>query len=140
MAAAEGAGPILQCGEISPSWHPVVDRHGAVERDAPIGRRVRDEPPLPLAGSGKCYAPNIGPAAVEFRITMVALAEEERVTGAVGDVRQANAAVKKEDAVPAQSGIIRRIAISTRPFAAVAAITAQPIETQGPRRGGGSDL
>src|SRR5262249_26035712 len=66
---------------------------------------------------------------------MVALAEEERVTGAVGDVRQANEAVKKEDAVPGQSGIIRRTAKSTRPFAAVAAITAHPIETPGPRRG-----
>src|SRR5262245_23141150 len=86
MAAAEGAGPILQRGEISPGRHPVVDRHGGVERDAPIGRRVRDEPPLPPAGGVTCCGPNYGPAAVKFRIMMDALAEEERVASPVGDV------------------------------------------------------
>src|SRR5215475_13215466 len=63
---------------------------------------------------------------------MVALAEEERVTGAVGDVRKADAAVKPEDAVPADAGKSRRTARKDRPFAGVAAVTALPIEAPGP--------
>src|SRR5262249_24602697 len=126
MAAAEGAGPILQGEEISPRRHPVVDRHGSAERDAPHGPQGRDETPLPPDGDGIYSGPNIGTAAVEFRIVMDALAEEERVAGAVGDVRQADAAVNEEDAVPGHAGR------TNRPFAGVAAITAQPIETKGP--------
>src|SRR5262245_11132827 len=66
---------------------------------------------------------------------MVALAEEEGVTGTVGDVRQANAAVKPEDAVPADAGKIRQTARKNRPFAGVPAITAQRIEAPGPTVG-----
>src|SRR5262245_31196035 len=66
---------------------------------------------------------------------MVALAEQERVTAAVGDVRQANAAVKEEDAVPRDAGKIRRTARTHRALAGAAAITAHPIETPGPRWG-----
>src|SRR5215213_1148937 len=58
---------------------------------------------------------------------MVALAEEEGVAGAISDVRNANAAVNPEDAVPRD--------IRKRPRAGVAAITAHPIETPGPRGG-----
>src|SRR5262249_62079464 len=71
-----------------------------------------------------------GLKAIVFRIPMVALAEQEGVTGAVGDVRNANTAVDPEDAVPR-----RRTARSKRPRAGVAAITAHPIETVGPRGG-----
>src|SRR5262245_16958307 len=64
---------------------------------------------------------------------MVALTEEEGVTGAVGDVQNANAAVNPEDAFPRYSGKSRWIARMHRVLAGVADITAHPIETLAPR-------
>src|SRR5262245_44568341 len=71
-------------------------------------------------------------AALPFRITMDALAKEECVAGAVGDVLHANATVNEEDAVPT----MQRTARTNRARAGVAAITAYPIETATPGRGG----
>src|SRR5262249_32294020 len=62
-------------------------------------------------------------------------AEEEGVAVAVGDVCKANAAVDPEDAVPRYAGKSRWRARRNRPRAGVAAITAHPIETPGPRGG-----
>src|SRR5262245_32701174 len=104
MAAAEGAVPILQRGKCSPGRHPVVDRHRGAEGDVGIGPYVRDVTPLPNAGEWRCSGPNNGLLAAVFRIVMKALAKEERVTGAVGDVRQPNAAANEEDAVPGHAG------------------------------------
>src|SRR5262245_19110045 len=132
MAAAEGAGPILQRGVIPPGRHPIVDRLGGAERDVGHGPRVRDVTPHPPLGRGRRTGENNVVQAVEFRITMVALAEEERVAGAVGDVLHANATVNEEDAVPGHARKIRRTTRKNRPFAGVAAITAHPIETKGP--------
>src|SRR5262249_8010599 len=100
MAAAEGAVSILQCGNLAPGRHPVVDRHRGAERDLGIGPHVRDVTPLPNVGERGCSRPNNGLLAAVFRIVMEALAEEERATGAVLDVQQANAAANEEDAVP----------------------------------------
>src|SRR5262245_20705846 len=127
MAAAEGAGPILQRGSTSPGQHPVVDRYGGAERDLGIGPHVRDVTPPPDAAEESYSGPKFGLLAVEFRVTMVALAEEERVAGAVGDVPNTNVAANVEDAVPGHAGRM------DRPFAGVAAITAYPMETPGPR-------
>src|SRR5207249_2784114 len=80
---------------------------------------------------------NDGLTQVVFGIVVVALAEEERVTGAVADVGQANVAVDEEDAVPRHARIIRWTARMNRPLAGVAAITAHPVETPGPRGGQG---
>src|SRR5262245_51965338 len=100
MAAAEGGGPIKQRQTISPGRHFVVDRYSAAKRDighAPLGR---DETPPPQFAYRKCSGLQNGLADVELRIAMVALAEQERETGAVGDVLKANAAVDPEEAVP----------------------------------------
>src|SRR5205809_4017235 len=101
MAAAEGAGPIKQRRTISPGRHPVVDRCSTVKSDVCHDpRRARDETPLPKLSDGSGSGQNNGLAEVEFRVIMVALAEEERGSGPVGDVRKANAAVNVKDAVP----------------------------------------
>src|SRR5262249_24560082 len=100
MAAAEGAAPILQRGHSSPARHLIVDRLGSAERDIGIGPHVGDVTPPPKAGDRRYSGPNNGLLSVEFRIVMVALAEEDRVAGAVGDVLHANATVNEEDAVP----------------------------------------
>src|SRR5262245_66422137 len=100
MAAAEGAVSILQCGNLAPGRHPVVDRHRGAARDVGIGPHVRDVTPLPNVGERGCSRPNNGLLAVEFRITMQALTEEERVTAAVGDVSHPNDAVDDNGAVP----------------------------------------
>src|SRR5262245_33939342 len=115
MAAAEGAEPILQRGEVSPGRHLVVDRRGGVQRDAPHDPRPRGPTPPAPDGDGSCYGPKIGTQAVEFRVAVVALAEEEGVAGAVDDVRHANAAVKPEDAVAGHAGKSRRTACKNRP-------------------------
>src|SRR5262249_3637349 len=120
----------------SPARRPVVDWCSTVKSDVCHDpRRAHGETPLPELSDGSDSGQNNGLAAVEFRITMVALAEEQRVTAAVGDVRQANAAIDEEDAVPAQAGKIRRIAQGKRARAGAAAITTHPIETPGPLRG-----
>ena len=62
--------------------------------------------------------------------------KQSLVAAAVGDVRQPNVAVDVEDAVPRHSRKSRRDARLDRPVAGVAAVTAHPIETAGPRRGG----
>src|SRR5262249_34533478 len=80
----------------------------------------------PNLGDGRDSGENDGLTAVVFRITMVALTEEEGVTSAVHDVRNANAAVNPEDAVP------RYVGKSKRPRAGVPAITAHPVETPDP--------
>src|SRR5262249_29210238 len=98
-------------------------------------RRPRDPTPLPNLSDGSYSGRNNGLTAVVFRITMVALTEEERVRGAVGDVLNANAAVNPEDAVPRYTGRIRWSARRHRARAGVAAITAHPIETPRPRGG-----
>src|SRR5262245_37781746 len=123
MAAAEGTETILHRGKGSPLRHPVVDRHGGAERDVGIGPHIRDVTPLANAGEGRGIGPNQGLLAIVFRVSMETLAEEERATGAVGDVRNTQAAVNEEDAVPGHAGRMNR------PFAGVAAITGHPIET-----------
>src|SRR5436309_9970545 len=138
MAAAEGAAPILQRGKVSAGRHLVVDRRSGVKRDLKHGPRIRDVTPPPPAADGSCIGPNKRSAAVEFRVTMEALAEEERVAGAVLDVSNANAAADPEDAVPGHARKDRRTARMDRALAGVAAITAQPIETPGPRGTSGS--
>src|SRR5262249_14004840 len=121
MAAAEGTAPILQRGHISPARHPVVDWRLRAERDLEIGPEVRDVAPPPNAAERRYSGPNNERLAVEFRIVMIALAEEERVTGAVTDVRQPNTPVNEEDAVLGHAGQ------RNRPCAGVAAVTAHPI-------------
>jgi hypothetical protein len=131
MAAAEGGGPIKQRQSDSASRRPVVDRCSTVKSDVSHDpRRARDETPLPELSDGSGSGQNNGLAEVVFRVTMVALAEEEGFTAAVGDVQQANAAVNVEDAVPGYAGKRQRAR------AGVAAITTHPIETPGPLRGG----
>src|SRR5262245_35815982 len=101
VAAAEGAEAILQRQSVSLDRHPVVDRHSAVKREVPHDPpRTREETPLPNLIDGSYSGHNNGLAEVVFRIPMVALTKEKRVTGAVGDVRDANAAANPEDAVP----------------------------------------
>src|SRR5262245_61480023 len=135
MAAAEGGGPIQQRQSVSPGRRPVVDRHSTVKSAVyPDPRRARDETPLPELSDGSDCGQNTFSAEVEFRIKMVALAEEEGVTGAVCDVRNANAAVDPEDAVPAQAGKTRRIPRGKRARAGAAAIATHPIEAPGPSR------
>src|SRR5262249_17386418 len=123
---------------VSPDRHLVVDRHSAVKRDVPHDpRRPRDETPLPNLSDGSYSGQNNGLAEVVFRITMVALAEQERITGAVavGDLGQANAAFNPKDAVQRYAGKSPWSANRTRARAGVAAITAHPIETPGPTGG-----
>src|SRR5262249_16173126 len=86
MAAAEGADPIQQRGQIAPRQHFVIDRHSGAERDLPPDVHACDVRPLSKAAEGTCTGRNTEPEGLLFRVTMVALAEEERVTGAVGDV------------------------------------------------------
>src|SRR5262245_50386417 len=129
VAAAEGALPIKQRGGISVGRHPVVDRCSAVKHDVSHDpRRPCDPTPLPDLSDGSYTGLNIGYALVVCRITMVALAEEEGVSGAVGYVRNANAAVNPENAVPRYAGKSRCSANRNRACAGVAAITAHPIE------------
>src|SRR5262249_16960124 len=119
MAAAEGAGPVPYHGGIPRRRHLrhlVVDRHGCAERDVPHGSLIRDVgPPSPMA-YGRSSRQYHGLEEVVFRIAVVALAEEERVAAAIGDIRQANAAVNEEDAVPRHSRKIRRTARLNRPL------------------------
>src|SRR5262249_3299423 len=75
IAAAEGAEPILHRGEIAVGRHLVVDRPGAVERD--VADALGDETPLPKAGEGTILGEIKGFEALEFRIAMETLAEEE---------------------------------------------------------------
>src|SRR5262249_12824794 len=67
-----------------------------------------------------------------FRVVVKPLTEEERVTGAVGNVRHANVAADEEDAILAQSRKIRQPAGQNRPRARVAAVAADPIKPEGP--------
>src|SRR5262249_45743925 len=100
MTASEGAEPVEHRGQISPERPPIADRHWGAEGYGghdPLGRH---ETPFPMPSQGKCSGQNNGLADVEFRITMVALAEQKRGTAAVGDVRNANVAPNPEEAVP----------------------------------------
>src|SRR5262249_18010038 len=106
VAAAEGAGPVEKCGDISVGPHFVVDRHGGMERDT-HRPHVRNETPHPQLSHTTSSRAKNELEAVELRIPMVALAEEERVTFAVGDVRQTDNAVDVEDAVPAHVRKVR---------------------------------
>src|SRR4051812_19300027 len=103
-----------------PRRHPVVDRRGGVERDLKHGPRIRDVTPPPPAADGSGIGPNKRSEAVEFRVVVEALAEEERVAGAVRDVVQANVAAEVEGAVPADAGKGRRAARMDRALAGVA--------------------
>ena len=133
MAAAEGAGSIVET--ICRGRRLVVDLRGGVKRDVGHGPYACDEAPLSQFGHGSFSGNNNGLEAVEFGIVMEALAEEERLTAAVGDVREANGAVKEEDAVTRDARKIRRRAWIHRALAGAAAVTAHPIETPGPQRG-----
>ena len=90
MAATEDAGPILDCGKVAAGRHPVVDLLGSAERDIPARSVVRDESPPSPTGHGRCGIGRCGPdyrfLAFVFRIFVKALAEKERVTGAVSDI------------------------------------------------------
>jgi hypothetical protein len=66
-------------------------------------------------------------------MVVVALAEAERVTAAVGDDRQANTIIEEEDAVPGHTAKSRGTARINGPAARVAGITGHPIETPVPR-------
>src|SRR5262249_13911360 len=133
VAAAEGADPIIQRLTISAGRHPVVDRRSSMKHDVCHRPLVLDVIPTPQCAYGKYSGQKNGLEAVEFRVTMVALAEEEGVSGAVGDVLKANAAVNPEDAVPRYAGKSRGTAHRNRALAGAAAITAHPVETPGPR-------
>src|SRR5947208_16161534 len=99
MAAAKDAGPILERGEIASGLHVVVDRLGSTERDVPAGPLSGDEPPSPPASHGRSVLPDQGSLAFVFHVFMKALAEEERVTGAVGNILQPNATADEDDAI-----------------------------------------
>ena len=88
MAAAKSAHSILQGRKIAARRHQVVDRHRGTERDVRKGGRVRDKSPPSPTGGERCSGPKNRPKAVELRIVMVSFAEEESITGAVGDVRR----------------------------------------------------
>src|SRR5439155_6706912 len=119
--------------EVAAGRHPVVDPRGRAERDVSAGTLVRDEPPPPPAGHGGRVGPDRGSLAFVFRVVVEALAEEKRVTGAVGDVREANVAADEEDAVLAQAGKVRRAAGEDRPHPGVAAVTAHSVGPAGPQ-------
>src|SRR5829696_186971 len=94
---------------------------------------MRDKSPTSPACGRSGRGPNIGTQAVEFRIVMVALAEEKRVAGAVGDIFQTNATANEEDSIAGHSGKIRSTARLSRAFATVSAITCERVETPRPR-------
>src|SRR5262249_16072178 len=128
MATAEGTGSIKHLRHTSTARHLVIDRHSGVERDVYQATHVRDGTPPPNVREGSSSGQNMGLEVVVFRVAVGALAEQDRLTGTGGDFRKANAAVKKENAVPAHS--VR----GKQSLARVAAITAHSIETSSPSR------
>src|SRR5262249_46167402 len=99
VAAAEGAHPVLRRHKVALGrgrWYLVVDRHGGAERAMhPECNREGLAPVSPLGDGLK----GIKPAAVEFRVAVIAFPKEETGSGAVGDVGDANVAVEEKDAV-----------------------------------------
>src|SRR4029453_10823234 len=106
MAAAEDAIPVLHCQRIAPWWYSIVDRRGGAQRY--LRGTERHPTPDPPAGQGTNGGHVNGLLEAVLRVEMIALAEEKRVTGAVGDLCQANAAIKGKDAVATQAGIVWR--------------------------------
>ena len=136
MAAAECAGPILHREAIRRGRRLVVDLRGGVQRDVCHGAAyARDETPPSQRGHGSDSGQDNRLEQIKLGIVMEALAEEERLTAAVGDLGEANGAVDEEDAVPRDARKIGWRARRNRALAGVAAVAAHPIEPPGPRRG-----
>src|SRR5262249_3064321 len=119
MAAAEGAQPVMKRHIVASGrrWELVVDRHGGAERAMHPGCVREGLPPVPPLGNGLHV---VCTAAVEFRVPVIAFPKQERNTGAVGDVGDANVAVGEKDAVVC--GGIRDSRVVVTPSASVAAI------------------